>query len=117
MPCGPLPYAETMGGLDRLTALLKDFKNRRAGELADFTGAKAELVAYLCGHSHVDSDAVEDNVLFVSTSSSACLQDDVWKREWGKASEELLDLFLLDRTARRLDAIRLGAGESRTFRY
>lgn len=117
VPCGPLPYAETMGGLDRLTALLKDFKNRRAGELADFTGAKAELVAYLCGHSHVDSDAVEDNVLFVSTSSSACLQDDVWKREWGKASEELLDLFLLDRTARRLDAIRLGAGESRTFRY
>lgn len=117
VPCGPLPYAETEGGLMRLTTLLKDFKNRRAGAAGDFTGAQAELAAYLCGHSHVDSAAVEDGMLFISTSSSSCLQDDVWKRERGAASEELFDLFLLDRQARRLDAVRLGAGRSRTFWY
>ena len=66
-----MPKIDVEEAMAGLTALLKDFKKRRAGELADFTGAKAELVAYLCGHSHVDSDAVEDNVLFVSTSSSA----------------------------------------------
>ena len=35
----------------------------------------------------------------------------------GKVSEELLDLFLLDRAACQLDVIRLGAGKSRMFRF
>lgn len=118
IPCvAALPGGEAKHGFDQLAGVLKDFKNRRATPYADFTGAQADLAAYLCGHNHVDADVTEDGVPFISTSSSACLQDDVWKREMGADTEELFDLFLLDRTARRLHAVRVGAGKDRTFCY
>ncbi len=103
--------------LDPLAEILKDFKNRRAGRAWDFGNAKAEFVAYLCGHNHKDMHAYVDDTLFLSTSSSATLNDDVWKRAHDTDTEALFDVFIIDKDKRTLKTVRVGAGEDREWRY
>ncbi len=103
--------------LDCIAEIFTDFKNKRNGKYGDFTNEKSDFVAYICGHNHVDNDAVKDNTLFISTSSSAPLQDDVWKRVVGTVDEELFDVFVIDKDNKKLKAIRVGAGKDREFNY
>ena len=103
--------------LDPLRNIIKDYKHKRSGKFADFTDYKGKFVAYICGHNHRDLDCVEDNTLFISTGCSGTFNDDVWKREEGNISEILLDIFALDKNAKKLYAIRIGAGADREFEF
>ena len=100
-----------------LGEILKDYKNKRNGKYGDFTDYKGNFVAYICGHNHRDLDATVDNTLFISTGSSALLNDDIWKREEGNISETLFDVFAINKGAKKLYVIRIGAGEDRKFRF
>ncbi|MBR0277780.1 MAG: metallophosphoesterase, partial [Clostridia bacterium] len=73
--------------LDDISLIFRDFKNRRKDKFGDFSNEKADFVAYICGHNHKDLDCVEDNTLFISTSSSSPLKDDIWERVVGTVSE------------------------------
>ncbi len=103
--------------LDEVAQILKDFKNKRKSAKWDFTSAKEEFVAYICGHNHQDRHSVEDNTLFISTGSTSALWDDCWDRALGTTDEELFDIFVIDKTNKTLKAIRVGAGEDREFNY
>lgn len=103
-------YAEE---LTNLAEILKDYNNKRG----PFENYKGTFVAYICGHNHKDQDATIDNTLFISTGTSPIFNDDVWKREEGNISEILMDIFALDKNAKKLYAIRIGAGEDREFNF
>ncbi len=103
--------------LDTLAEVLKDFKNKRKGKHADFTNAKAEFSAYICGHSHKDRAVVEDNTLFISTASSAYYSDDGVMRIIGDESEVLFDVFFVNTKDKKLKTVRFGCGNDREFDY
>ena len=117
IPCSTQLDPEGAPLLKPLKELLAAFKNRRACEYGNFENAKGELVAYICGHNHADRNATEDGVLHVSTGSEAYYRDDVWQRTLGTASETIVDVFALDKVARKLYAVRIGAGKDRVFDY
>ena len=112
VPCveGLYAYAEE---LTNLAEILKDYNNKRG----IFENYKGTFVAYICGHNHKDQDATIDDTLFISTGTSPIFNDDVWKREEGNITEILMDVFALDKNAKKLYAIRIGAGEDREFNF
>ncbi len=118
---GHIPCAEGQNSysskLNTLADIIKDFNNKRAGAEWDFTDAKAEFVAYICGHSHVDEHIYVDDTLFISTGSSAKYKDDVWERPANDVGQDLFDVFVIDKDKKILTAIRIGAGEDREFNY
>ena len=116
VPCvaGIIGYEDV---LSPLATVLKDYKNKRNGEYADFTDYKGNFVAYICGHNHKDLHSVEDNTLFISTGCSPIFNDDVWKREENNISEILFDVFTIDKNEKKLYAIRIGAGADREFEF
>lgn len=117
IPCIEQLDAEGAPKVRELANLLADFKNKRKGKYGDFIGCKAELAAYLCGHIHADVSAVQDGVLHISTGSEAYYHDDIWERKLGTVSETLFDVFTIDRSKRKIHAVRVGAGKDRVFDY
>lgn len=103
--------------LDSLRLILEAFKNKTSCAYADFTKAKGELVAYLCGHTHRDASAVTGGLLHINTGCDAYCKDDGIVRDVGRIDNTLFDLFLLDRSAKTLRAFRVGAGKDRLFHY
>ncbi len=118
---GHIPCVEEQNSyssnLKTLGDIIKDFNNKRAGAEWDFTDSKAEFVAYICGHNHIDEHVYVDNTLFISTGSSAKYKDDVWERPANDVGQDLFDVFVIDKDNKTLTAIRVGAGEDREFNY
>lgn len=117
IPCSEKLDPQGAPCIKPLNDLLTAFKNKRACAYGNFENSKSELVAYICGHNHADLNATENGVLHVSTGSEAYYHDDVWQRTLGTDSETLFDVFALDKTARKLYAVRVGAGKDRVFDY
>lgn len=99
--------------LDTLANILKDYKNKR-NEFADYKG---EFIAYICGHNHKDMDTLSDNTVFISTGCDACIKNDIFDRTYGTTREQLFDIFIIDKTNRKIKTIRVGSGNNRTFSY
>ena len=123
VPASDLLYGFPEGyqtAIDEMTALgsiLIDYKNKRStNEYGDFTNAKGELVAYICGHAHTDFSAVDDGMLFVQITCDSRAQIDRdgsdynWLRSSGTVSEQALDIFTVDTLNKKLYATRIGAG-------
>lgn len=118
---GHVPVSEKM---DADGKFYKDFndlliavKNKQNRAFGDFSGLKAELIVYICGHVHVDAACVDNGVLHVTTGPDAYYNDDVYKRVPGTVTETLFSAFTVDKAARKLNMIRFGAGEDKTFDY
>lgn len=118
---GHIPCCSEMKGycpqLDALRCVLEAFKHKSACEYGDFSLAQGELVAYLCGHNHVDSSEIQNGLLHISTGCDAYCKDDRYSRNVGEPENTLFDLFLLDKERKQLKIFRIGAGSSRQFDY
>ncbi|MEE0897377.1 MAG: metallophosphoesterase [Acutalibacteraceae bacterium] len=118
---GHIPCVESLPDSDsvlgELAEVLKDFKNKRKGKYADFTNSKGEFAAYICGHNHKDASVVEDGTLFISTGCSSYCPDDGIDRTVGSENEVLFDVFLINKTDKKIKAVRFGAGSDREFSY
>lgn len=118
---GHIPCSKELPGygveLQPLSQILEAFKNKTPCEYGDFSENKAELIMYLCGHSHKDRDAVSGGVLHISTGCDAYCKDDDMPRPVGVIENTLFDLFLVDQDKRTVQAFRIGAGNDRVLTY
>ena len=101
--------------------------NRRASEkygvVYDFTQAKAKVCAIISGHIHNDYN--EMKAYGVPSITTACDAingsaqgiSPTYVRSEGTVTEQAIDLFFVDTTARTIKTIRLGAGENRVFTF
>lgn len=118
---GHIPCVQQIAGFDSklepLAQILEAFKSKTTCQYGDFCNNKAELVMYLCGHNHMDRDAVSNGVLHVSTGCDAYCRDDDMPRPVGAVENALIDLFLVDKDKRSVQVFRIGAGKDRVFTY
>lgn len=103
--------------LDALREILEAFQKKGVCQYGDFSDAKGQLIAYLCGHNHVDRQALVNNVLHISTGCDAYCKDDIYPRDVGSINNTLFDLFLVDKDNRTVQTFRIGAGERRKLTY
>lgn len=124
----PISYICSRSGNDNyeLRQALRAFKKRLQYGEYDFSNANANLVACIAGHSHVDSQEMNDGILFVTTSCDAFPDDDgstknvaidviTDKREKGTIKEQLIDYYNIDIKNSIVSTLRIGGGKDRYF--
>lgn len=124
----PISYICSRSGNDNyeLRQALRAFKKRLQYGEYDFSNANANLVACIAGHSHVDSQEMNDGVLFVTTSCDAFPDDDgstknvaidviTDKRGKGTIKEQLIDYYNIDIKNNIVSTLRIGGGKDRYF--
>ena len=121
---GAIELSSCGGYVDKI---IGDFMNRRASEkygvVYDFTQAKAKVCAIISGHIHNDYN--EMKAYGVPSITTACDAingsaqgiSPTYVRSEGTVTEQAIDLFFVDTTARTIKTIRLGAGENRVFTF
>lgn len=116
VPCTPQlhSYHEKV---EDLRLVLEAFACKSECKFGDFSAAKGELIAYLCGHSHKDRAAFENGVLHISTGCDSYCKDDDLPRGVGTIDNTLFDLFLVDKDQKSIQVFRIGAGKDRQFKY
>lgn len=83
----------------------------------DFTNTNTKIIAYLAGHCHKDSSKNDNGLLHITTGCDAHYSDDVWTRVPQTTSEQLFDVFFIDTENSKINTIRIGAGDDRSFDY
>lgn len=124
----PISYICSRSGNDNyeLRQALRAFKKRLQYGEYDFSNANANLVACIAGHSHVDSQEMNDGILFVTTSCDAFPDDDgstknvaidviTDKRGKGTIKEQLIDYYNIDIKNNIVSTLRIGGGKDRYF--
>lgn len=123
-------------GGDLLYGVIKAFKERgvyqkeTTGDFAknvdvDFTAnASNEVICLLNGHIHCDRNAIKDEMLFVTTTSSTLgnhsdLNTDgsLYKPQERTTNESAFDVITIDRSEGKIYFDRWGFGVSRKFKY
>lgn len=87
---------------------------------ADFSRqGPRELIALLCGHEHIDAVHSDHGYPEVSFLSSLCYRNspEAPERCFGTAGEQAWSMVALNRTARRLNVFRYGAGNDFSVPY
>ena len=114
------------GNLNILRYALEGYTNKSTASFTatygtvlntDFSTYKGKMVGYFCGHNHKDTEFVGTNMINISTGCDARYNDDVWTRVEGTLTEQLFDVVIIDKTNRKINMIRIGAGDNRTFNY
>lgn len=86
----------------------------------DFASAKGDLLGWFGGHYHADDITVRNGVTYITTLAD-CMS--VWdikgvpQKTVGTVSEQAFDVATVDRTNRRVNLTRIGAGSDRSFTY
>ena len=83
----------------------------------DFSNTNTKIIAYLAGHCHKDTSKNDNGLLHITTGCDAHYGDDVWTRTPQTTSEQLFDVFFIDRSNSKINTVRVGAGENRSFAY
>ena len=87
----------------------------------DFTNANGEMICVICGHTHNDyAEQAQSGYWVIATMCDAyngSQQNPAITRTIGTVSEQAIDLFFIDRSARKISTIRIGAGQDRHFNY
>lgn len=83
----------------------------------DFTNTNTKVIAYLAGHCHKDSSKSDNGLLHITTGCDAHYSDDVWTRVPQTTSEQLFDVFFIDTENSKINTVRIGAGNDRSFDY
>lgn len=83
----------------------------------DFTKTTSIVACSIAGHNHIDSSNTTDGLLSITTTSDAALIDGVITRTAGTISEQAFDVFTVDTENKKINAIRIGAGEDRSWTY
>ena len=121
------PYAPSHdGALNILRYALEGYTNKSKASFTapygtvlntDFSTYKGKMVGYFCGHNHKDTEFVGTNMVNISTGCDARYNDDVWSRVEGTLTEQLFDVVIVDKTNKKINMVRIGAGDNRTFNY
>ncbi|MQB67142.1 hypothetical protein DN438_03370 [Lactobacillus reuteri] len=91
-----------------------------AAKTGDFANAKGDLIGWFGGHYHADDITVRNGVTYITTIAD-CMS--IWDipnvptKEVGTTSEQAFDVATVDRTNRRVNLTRIGAGSDRSFTY
>lgn len=83
----------------------------------DFTNTNTKIIAYLGGHNHKDTSKNDNGLLHITTGCDAHYSDDVWTRVPQTTSEQLFDVFFIDTENSKINTVRIGAGNDRSFDY
>lgn len=84
----------------------------------DYTNKGGNFIAWLGGHDHQDLITTIDDIVCVTTMNDAVRQDgDHRIRIIGTDEEHSFDVFLVDKTKRKVHIVRVGYGEDRAFTY
>jgi len=113
--------------LDCVAGVLKALKNKTIYTYSDatlelsvnvdFTTKDTDVIAYMSGHNHKDTNATVDNLLFFSTTCDARYSDDGITRTPGTTDESAFDVVCVNTMTKTIDLIRVGAGSNRSFIY
>lgn len=109
-----------------VTELLRAYNSRSPYRLnndvamiyTDFKTVTSTVAAFICGHNHVDDSNLEGGLLVISTIGDGMYREPgAPERIAGTISEHGFDVFILDKDAHSLSAVRIGAGENREWKY
>ncbi|PWF24335.1 hypothetical protein DF212_00265 [Lactobacillus johnsonii] len=111
-----------------LCDIISAFANHRSVDVAvgdtklsvDFSTSSGKFIAAFSGHTHLDEDIVDDNVLHINTSCDAMYNDDpnyTTKRTQGTTNEQCFDAVSVNFDTNTITCVRIGAGaeESRFY--
>ena len=78
----------------------------------------AKIICCISGHAHKDGSETKNGILYIQTTTAGMnsVLDD-YTRTPGTAAETAFDVFMIDQTAKKVYAVRYGAGNDRTFDY
>lgn len=113
-------------GSYELRQTLRAYQNRRSIFGYDFSDAKGHILACIGGHSHVDSQEMNDGILFVTTSCDAYPNDNgstknvaidvvTDERGIGTVKEQIIDYYNFDAINQVVKTVRIGGGKDRFF--
>lgn len=84
----------------------------------DYTSSKLDVLYVIWGHMHEDYAIVYNNVNFICTTCDACYNDDAdVPREKGTVTEQAFDVIHINTNTKKINFIRVGAGNNRVFNY
>lgn len=111
-----------------LCDIISAFANHRLVDVAvgdttipvDFSTNSGKFIAAFSGHTHLDEDIVDDNVLHINTACDAMYNDDpnyTTKRIQGTTDEQCFDVVSVNFDTNTITCVRIGAGaeESRSY--
>ena len=85
---------------------------------ANFSGTNGKVLLSICGHGHVDSSYISDSgCVYYSVNCDTFLNNggSTYDRVEGTVSEQALDVVIIDVETEKIDCIRYGAGDDKTF--
>lgn len=86
---------------------------------AVYDSAQATIIAYICGHTHEDYSITTGKgyPIISTTCDAAGIEMGGLDRTLGTPNEQAFDIFGINKTARTISTVRIGAGNDRTWNY
>ena len=75
------------------------------------------VICCLSGHMHKDLNEFNSNTMHISFACDASYPDDGIQRTIGTNNEYCFDVVCIDKTNRKINCVRIGAGDDREFDY
>ena len=75
------------------------------------------VICCLSGHMHKDLNEFNSNTMHISFACDAPYPDDGIQRTRGTNNEYCFDVVCIDKTNRKINCVRIGAGDDREFNY
>ena len=122
---------ESVAG-ERVRTILEAFNSKNKGSHTintdyvsnsvdyDFTAAHGTTACVICGHSHNDYAMLTSNFPVICVTCDAIRgvsQNPSFERVTGTITEQALDTFFIDTTAKTINTVRIGSGKNRSFVY
>ena len=107
---------------DYLTGLFDAMKAKTTfdylGTQFDYTGKTFDFIACFCGDYHLDMDYTTTNgALVIGTTCDTMQQEGSLSRNSGTYTEQAFDVVTVNRTTRKINLTRIGAGNDREFSF
>ena len=105
-----------------LVSALNAMKTHRSvtfgGSTYNFTGKTSELICAICGDMHVDTSlTTSDGVPIIATTTDSMQELGGLTRKGYETSEQAFDVFVFNKTTRKINTVRVGAGSDREFSF
>lgn len=107
---------------DHFTNILNAMKAKTSynylGTTFDYTGKSFEFVACFCGDYHLDMNyTTADGALVIGTTCDALQQEGSLPRTIGTYNEHAFDVVVINKSTKKINLVRIGAGNDREFSY
>ena len=107
---------------DHLTGIFNAMKAKTSynylGTVFDYTAKVFDFIACFCGDYHLDMDyTTTDGALVIATTCDTMQQEGDLPRTSGTYTEQAFDIVTIDRTTRKINLTRIGAGSDREYTF